>query len=178
MSGKLCLRSPGDLESSVRTIVAGGAGDVAAGGIGIGAVEDGDAFISVGTSAQFFVSDDRYRPQPGTLLHAFAHALPERWFRMAAMLNGASCLDFVARLVGKDIATLLERPRRTIADLRGCFSFRISPASERRTTIHLRAASSSGLDHDCGADGAHSGRHGRRRLLATGGAKSSWSLRA
>lgn len=96
--------------------VAGGAGDAAAAGIGIGAVEDGDAFISLGTSAQFFVTDDRYRPQPDTLLHAFAHALPGRWFRMAAMLNGASCLDFVARLVGEsDIAALLGRTEAAYA---------------------------------------------------------------
>jgi xylulokinase len=89
-------------------MVAGGAGDAAAAGIGIGAVADGDAFVSLGTSGQFFVTGDRYRPSPETLLHAFAHALPGRWFRMAAMLNGASCLDWVARLVGEpDLALLL-----------------------------------------------------------------------
>jgi xylulokinase len=91
-------------------VVAGGAGDAAAAGIGIGAVADGDAFVSLGTSAQFFVTDECYRPSPETLLHAFAHALPHRWFRMAAMLNGASCLDFVARLVGEpDLGLLLDR---------------------------------------------------------------------
>jgi xylulokinase len=81
-------------------VVAAGAGDVAAAATGIGAVEDGDAFVSLGTSAQFLVADDRYRPKPEALLHAFAHALPGRWFRMAAMLNGASCLDVVARAIG------------------------------------------------------------------------------
>lgn len=91
-------------------VVAGGAGDAAAAAVGIGAIEDGDAFISLGTSAQFFVTDDRYRPQPELLLHAFAHALPKRWFRMAAMLNAAACLEWVARLVGEtDIARLLKR---------------------------------------------------------------------
>ena len=40
-----------------RVVVAGGAGDIAAAGIGIGAVETGDAFVSLGTSAQFFVTD-------------------------------------------------------------------------------------------------------------------------
>ena len=94
-------------------IVAGGAGDVAAAGVGIGAIDDGDAFVSLGTSAQFFVADRQYRPQPETYLHAFAHALPERWFRMAAMLNGASCLEFTARLVGAgDIGALLEEAER------------------------------------------------------------------
>lgn len=91
-------------------MVAGGAGDAAAAGIGIGAVEPGDAYISLGTSAQLFVTDESYRPAPATLIHAFAHALPGRWFRMAAMLNGASCLDFTARLIGEsDIGALLDR---------------------------------------------------------------------
>jgi xylulokinase len=91
-------------------LLAGGAGDAAAAAIGIGAIEDGDAFVSLGTSAQLFVTDDRYRPQPQSGLHAFAHALPGRWFRMAAMLNGASCLAWTARLVGAaDLEALLAR---------------------------------------------------------------------
>ena len=73
-------------------VIAGGAGDVAAGGIGIGAVNPGDAFVSLGTSAQVFVADDAHRPEPELLVHAFCHALPGRWFRMAALLNGASPL--------------------------------------------------------------------------------------
>ena len=91
-------------------VVAAGAGDAAAAAIGLGAVENGDAFVSLGTSAQFFVTDAAYRPNPAALLHAFAHALPGRWFRMAAMLNGASCLAFVAKLLEEtDIAALLDR---------------------------------------------------------------------
>jgi xylulokinase len=91
-------------------VVAAGAGDVAAAAIGIGAIADGDAFVSLGTSAQLFVTDESYRPQPSTLLHAFAHALPGRWFRMAAMLNGVSCLNWVARIVGEpEIEKLLDR---------------------------------------------------------------------
>jgi xylulokinase len=88
-------------------IVAGGAGDVAAGAIGLGAVDDGAAFLSLGTSGQFFVTTDRFRPAPETLIHAFCHALPGRWFQMAAMLNGASCLAWVAGLLGCDIDRLL-----------------------------------------------------------------------
>lgn len=91
-------------------VVAAGGGDAAAGAVGIGAIDDGDAFISLGTSAQFFVTRDRYEPKPETLVHAFAHALPGRWFEMAAMLNGASVLDFAARLFGAgDIGALLDR---------------------------------------------------------------------
>ena len=91
-------------------VLAGGGGDVAAAAISVGAVAGGDALISLGTSAQFFVADEEYRPQPSSLLHAFAHALPQRWYRMAAMLNGVSCLDWVARIVGGgDIGELLDR---------------------------------------------------------------------
>ncbi len=91
-------------------VVAGGAGDAAAGGIGIGAVDDGDAFVSIGTSGQYFVTTASYRPHPEAFVHAFCHALPGRWFQMAAMLNGASALAWAARLLGEaDIGALLAR---------------------------------------------------------------------
>jgi xylulokinase len=86
--------------------VAGGAGDAAAGAVGIGAVGEGDAFVSLGTSAQLFVTTETYRPAPDTLVHAFAHALPGRWYQMGAMLNGASVLASIAGLVGSDVGDL------------------------------------------------------------------------
>jgi xylulokinase len=90
--------------------IAAGAGDVAAGAVGLGAIADGDGFISLGTSAQIFFARSAYRPKPETLIHAFAHALPGCWFEMAALLNGAGCLDWVARLIGEtDAASLLAR---------------------------------------------------------------------
>jgi xylulokinase len=96
-------------------VVAGGGGDAAAGAIGIGAIAEGDTFISLGTSAQYFVTRERYEPKPETLIHAFAHALPGRWFEMAAMLNGASVLDWAARFLGTDIAGLLARTEERFA---------------------------------------------------------------
>lgn len=89
------------------TPVAAGAGDAAAGAIGIGAVRPGDAFVSLGTSCQLFVASDGYRPAPERAVHAFCHALPGRWYQMAAMLNGASCLAFVAGLTGREVGPLL-----------------------------------------------------------------------
>ncbi|CAM5774061.1 xylulokinase [Labrys miyagiensis] len=86
--------------------VAGGAGDAMAGAIGIGAIDDG-AFISLGTSGQFFVPGTSYRPLPDKFLHAFCHAVPGRWIQMAALLNGASCLAWAAGLVGEPIEKLL-----------------------------------------------------------------------
>jgi len=89
-------------------IVAGGAGDAAAAAVGLGAVEDGDAFLSLGTSCQLFATTAQYRPRPETLVHAFALCVPGRWFQMAAMLNGASCLAWIANALGRsDIEGLL-----------------------------------------------------------------------
>ena len=90
--------------------VAAGAGDAAAGAIGIGAIADGDAFVSLGTSAQYFVTTAAYRPFPERLLQAYCHGLPERWYQCAALLNGASCLGWAAGLLGEpDIPALVAR---------------------------------------------------------------------
>lgn len=95
-------------------IVAGGGGDAAAGAAGIGAVNPGDAFLSLGTSGQIFVVTEHYRPAPDAMIHAFCHCMPSRWYRMAALLNGASCLAWVARLLGaSDIDALLARVEAT-----------------------------------------------------------------
>jgi xylulokinase len=135
--------------------VAAGAGDAACGAIGIGAVENGDAFLQIGTSAQLFVTVDSYRPSPETAVHAFAHGLPGRWYVMGAMLNGASCLAFASRLFGMDVSDLLaemgERPARPSqvmflpylagertphndADARGVF-FGLDPDTPRRALV-------------------------------------------
>ncbi|MEL6299684.1 MAG: xylulokinase [Pseudomonadota bacterium] len=87
--------------------VAAGGGDAAAGAMGIGAIDDGDAFISLGTSGQLFVTTADYRPKPEAALHAYAHCVPGRWFQMAAMLNGASPMQWFAGAVDAKIATLL-----------------------------------------------------------------------
>jgi xylulokinase len=91
-------------------VVVAGAGDAAAAARGVGAIGDGDALVQLGTAAQLLVTTDSYRPFPETLVHAFAHGLPGRWFQMAAMLNGGSCLAWAARLLGEpDPARLLAR---------------------------------------------------------------------
>jgi xylulokinase len=92
---------------SNRTIVAGGAGDAAAGAVGLGAVDQGSAFLSLGTSGQLFVTTSQFLAAPETLVHAFCHAVPGRWFQMAAMLNAASCLAWTAEILGGEIANLL-----------------------------------------------------------------------
>jgi xylulokinase len=80
--------------------VAGGGGDNAAGAAGVGAVRDGDALLSLGTSGVIFVATDQFRPNVAGAVHAFCHCLPNMWHQMAVHLSAAACIDWVARLTG------------------------------------------------------------------------------
>ena len=93
--------------------IAGGAGDNAASGVGIGAVRAGQGFVSLGTSGVVFVACDRFMPNPAAAVHTFCHALPERWHKMAVMLSAASALRWARTLLGlTSEAELLERVAR------------------------------------------------------------------
>lgn len=94
-----------NLASSISIAVGGG--DSAVGALGIGAINEGDAFLSLGTSGQILVAKESYKPVPQAHLHSFAHCVPNRWYQMAAMLNGASPMGWFAGTMGRDIETLL-----------------------------------------------------------------------
>ena len=76
-------------------LVAAGAGDVACGGVAVGAVNENTGFISMGTAAQVFLGSKKFEPRTKNLVHSFCHALPSTWFNMAALLNGTSIMDKV-----------------------------------------------------------------------------------
>ncbi len=95
-------------------IVAGGAGDNAAAAVGMGIIEEGSAFVSLGTSGVLFSATAQYRPAPHSGVHAFCHALPQTWHQMGVILSAASALDWFAKLVGASarelIAALGDKP--------------------------------------------------------------------
>lgn len=82
--------------------VAAGGGDNAAGAAGIGAVSNGDAFLSLGTSGVIFVARGAFQPNPERAVHTFCHCVPKLWHQMSVHLSAASCIDWAARLVGAD----------------------------------------------------------------------------
>jgi xylulokinase len=79
-----------------RPVVAGGGGDNAASACGIGAVTDGAAFVSIGTSGVIFVSNDRYSPNAARAVHAFCHAVPGTWHQMGVILSATASLEWLA----------------------------------------------------------------------------------
>lgn len=80
-------------------VVAGG-GDNAAGAVGVGMIDAGQAMLSLGTSGVYFAVSDGFLSKPESAVHSFCHALPERWHLMSVMLSAASCLDWAAKLTG------------------------------------------------------------------------------
>lgn len=100
-------------------VVAGGAGDNAASGIGVGVVKAGQAFVSLGTSGVLFAANDGYQPDPATAVHTFCHALPGTWHQMGVILAATDALNWFARLAGTAASGLtadlgaLQAPGRT-----------------------------------------------------------------
>ncbi|MGR3466116.1 xylulokinase [Limimaricola sp.] len=86
--------------------VAGGAGDNAAAACGIGALNEGEGFLSLGTSGVLLAARDGYHPAPETALHSFCHAVPGRWYQMGVMLSAADSLTWLSSITGMGAAEL------------------------------------------------------------------------
>ena len=86
---------------SESVVFAGGAGDNAAGAVGIGAVGEERTFISMGTSGVYFVASDGYHACPQKTVHSFCHALPNKWHQMGVILSAASCIKTASQWFGE-----------------------------------------------------------------------------
>jgi xylulokinase len=76
--------------------VAAGAGDQAAGALGVGVIDQqGPASIVLGTSGVVFAARERYTTTTDGSLHAFCHAVPEVWHVMGVMLSAAGSLGWL-----------------------------------------------------------------------------------
>jgi xylulokinase len=88
--------------------IAGGGGDNAASAVGMGIVQAGQGFVSLGTSGVIFIAGSRFEPNPTQAVHAFCHALPGRWHQMSVMLSAASAVSWAVGAFGfADEAALL-----------------------------------------------------------------------
>lgn len=88
-------------------MIAGGAGDNPAGAVGIGAIRPGSAFVSLGTSGAIMAPTETIAANPERAVHTFCHAIPGMWIQAGAILSAASCLAWIARLLGVSEADLL-----------------------------------------------------------------------
>jgi xylulokinase len=85
-SPEICgkLNAEGAVATGLRvgTPVVAGAGDQAAGAVGMGIVRAGVVSATIGTSGVVFAATDRPALDPRGRLHTFCHAIPGRWHVM------------------------------------------------------------------------------------------------
>jgi xylulokinase len=89
-----------------------GAGDQAAGALGVGVVGSGPLSIALGTSGVVFAPLERYQPEREGRLHVFCHALPQTWEAMGVMLTAAGSLRWLRDVVGGDYPQLTAEAER------------------------------------------------------------------
>jgi xylulokinase len=82
-------------------VVAGG-GDQAANAVGVGAIDPGIVALSLGTSGVVFSSAEEPAIEPDGRVHAFCHAVPDRWHMMGVMLSAAGSLRWLRDTVAPE----------------------------------------------------------------------------
>jgi xylulokinase len=80
--GKICGLGAATTDLKPGTPVVAGAGDQAAGAVGMGIVAPGSVSATIGTSGVVFAATDRPALDPRGRLHTFCHAVPGRWHVM------------------------------------------------------------------------------------------------
>ncbi|MBY0318414.1 MAG: xylulokinase [Reyranella sp.] len=134
------------------TPVAGGGGDNMCAGVGVGAVQAGAAYISLGTSGVYFVANDRFVPARGGGMHTHRHAVPGLFAQHAVALSAGAALAWIAGVLGRqDIAELVTEveSQRLSPDVTPVFT----PYLAGERTPHdnpLLTATFSGLTHMTG----------------------------
>jgi len=85
-----------------------GAGDQAAGALGVGVDRPGPLSVVLGTSGVVFAALPEFHADPQARLHVFCHAVPGTWHAMGVMLSAAGSLAWLHGSLGRpDYATLL-----------------------------------------------------------------------
>lgn len=88
--------------------VAAGAGDQAAGGLGVGVDRPGPLSVAMGTSGVVFAALPEYRADAQARVHTFCHAVPGAWHQMGVMLSAAGSLAWLRDVVGGEFSGLTE----------------------------------------------------------------------
>lgn len=197
VSGTLRAALAGRWGLSPAVVVAGGGGDNAASGVGVGVVRAGDAFVSLGTSGVLFAANDGYQPDPASAVHTFCHALPGTWHQMGVILSATDSLNWYAGLVGESASSLTgglgalqapgkatflpylggERTPLNNAAIRGAF-FGLEHATDRAAGTRAVLEGVTFAIRDCRDALAATGTRVERLLAVGGGSRSDYWLAA
>ncbi|MGZ8716558.1 MAG: xylulokinase [Gaiellaceae bacterium] len=131
-----------------------GAGDQAAGALGVGIDRPGPVSVVLGTSGVVFAALPGYRSDPEARVHVFCHAVPGPWHAMGVMLSAAGSFAWLRGVLGADYRKLEEEATRWPPGTEGLL---FAPYLQGERTPHA----------DPGARGAFTGlslRHDRGAL--------------
>jgi len=92
--------------------VAAGAGDQAAGALGVGVDRPGPLSVVLGTSGVVFAALPAFAADERGRVHSFCHALPDAWHAMGVMLSAAGSLAWLHDVVGGPFEQLLAEAER------------------------------------------------------------------
>ena len=197
VSGTLRAALAGRWGFSKSVVIAGGGGDNAASGVGVGVVRAGEAFVSLGTSGVLFAANDGYQPDPATAVHTFCHALPNTWHQMGVILAATDALNWYAGLVGQSAGVLtgglgaLQAPGKGLflpylggertplndANIRGAL-LGIEHATDRAAGTRAVLEGVTFAIRDCRDALAATGTQLKRLIAVGGGSKSDYWLSA
>ena len=90
-------------------LIAGGAGDQAAGATGSGVIKSNQSVISLGTSGVYFSPSNQYVSNTKDAVHSFCHCIPETWHHMSVMLSATNSLDWVSKICGLNIEDTMKK---------------------------------------------------------------------
>ena len=100
MTGAISAQAAAATGLRAGTPVVGGGGDQSAQAVGVGAIEEGIVALTLGTSGVVFATANKPFYEPEGRLHAFPHALPNKWHLMGVMLSAAGQLALAPRYAG------------------------------------------------------------------------------
>jgi xylulokinase len=92
--------------------VAAGAGDQAAGALGVGVDRPGPLSVALGTSGVVFAALPEFAAEPQARVHVFCHAVPGAWHAMGVMLSAAGSLAWLRDITGGEFAELVAEAER------------------------------------------------------------------
>ena len=104
VTGTISQAAAAEMGLNPGTPVVAGGGDQAAQAVGVGAVRPGIVALTLGTSGVVFAPTDEPVVEPQGRLHAFCHAVPDRWHLMGVMLSAAGSLRWYRDTLAPGIA--------------------------------------------------------------------------
>jgi len=65
---------------------------------GVGALCEGQGFVSLGTSGVLLAARDSFAPMPASAVHTFCHAIPGTWYQMGVILAATDSLNWLGNV--------------------------------------------------------------------------------